>query len=313
MVVFSVTLFSIFKSDKFSPIDGFSSKIDFVKCQLQFLHCWLKFELLLSTQPGGFSYNCTKTAVVTLSRWYHALSSNKYFHIAEDFQMPRKLLLQHRGKSGLPLSQVHRISWSETSNTQFVIRPLKIYFVSRPNIDDCDFLQWKVPGWFLLPQRCSNPDIECLHQGRNHPYEQRGDRKNYPSRSSKLYNRWEASWLLHGSRLPSFALCGMGPLDQLWLFGTRWLENTNELDTNSMNFKLLTTMICLAIRVCYVPWYNSSALQVPPYYIPDTGRINWKFSISDFELFFNLTSPYLARKSMKTILARTCLSFKRCA
>ena len=45
----------------------------------------------------------------------------------------------------------------------------------------------------------------------------------------KLYNRWEASWLLHGSRLPSFALCGMGPLDQLWLFGTRWLENTNEL------------------------------------------------------------------------------------
>ena len=200
----------------------------------------------------------------------------------------------------------------ETSNTQ-VFRPLKIYFVSRPNIDDCDFLQWKVPGWFLLPQRCSNPDIECLHQGRNHPYEQRGDRKNYPSRSSKLYNRWEASWLLHGSRLPSFALCGMGPLDQLWLFGTRWLENTNELDTNSMNFKLLTTMICLAIRVCYVPWYHSSALQVPPYYIPDTGRINWKFSISDFELFFNLTSPYLARKSMKTILARTCLSFKRCA
>ena len=96
----------------------------------------------------------------------------------------------------------------------------------------------------------------------------------------KLYNRWEASWLLHGSRLPSFALCGMGPLDQLWLFGTRWLENTNELDANSMNYKLLTPMICLEVRVCYVPWYHSSALQVPPYYIPDTGRINWKFSIS---------------------------------
>ena len=186
MVVFSVTLFSMFKSDKFSPNYGFSSKIDFVKCwcQLQFLHCGLKFELLLSTQPGGFSYNCTKTAVVTLSRWYHALSSNKYFHIPENFQMPWKLLLQHRGKGGLPLSQVHRISWSETSNTQ-VFRPLKIQFVSRPNIDDCDFLQWEMPGWFLLPQCCSNPYIECLHQGRNHPYEQRGDRKNYPSREFK--------------------------------------------------------------------------------------------------------------------------------
>ena len=99
--------------------------------------------------------------------------------------MPRKLLLQHRGKGGLPLSQVHRISWSETSNTQ-VIRPLKIRLFSRPNIDDCDFLQWEMPGWFLLPQRCSNPYIECLHQGRNHPYEQRGDRKNYPNRELSL-------------------------------------------------------------------------------------------------------------------------------
>ena len=98
--------------------------------------------------------------------------------------MPRKLLLQHRGKGGLPLSQVHRISWSETSDTQ-VIRPLEIHFVSRPNIDDCDFLQWEMPGWFLLPQRCSNPYIECLHQGRNRPYEQRGDRKNHPSREIK--------------------------------------------------------------------------------------------------------------------------------
>ena len=169
-------------------------------CQLQFLHCWLKFELLLSTQPGGFSYNCTKTAVVTLSRWYHALSSNKYFHIPENFQMPWKLLLHHRGKGGLPLSQVHRISWSETSNTQ-VIRPLEIHFASRPNIDDFDFLQWEMPGWFLLPQRCSNPYIECLHQGRNRPYEQRGDRKNYPSRELSLVQNFTTGGRPHGSSM----------------------------------------------------------------------------------------------------------------
>ena len=226
--------------------------------------------------------------------------------------MPRKLLLQHRGKGGLPLSQVHRISWSETSNIQ-VIRPLEIHFVSRPNIDDCDFLQWEMPGWFLLPQCCSNPYIECLHQGRNRPYEQRGDRKNYPSRELSLVQNFTTGGRPHGSCMGRVCLPSPCAGWVLWIsYGC--LEQgdlkipMNYVDTNSINYKLLTTMICLALRVFYVPWYHSLALQVPPYYIPDTGRINWEFSISDFELFFNLKSPYLACKSMKTIWAKpVCL------
>merc|ERR1711973_585402 len=83
--------------------------------------------------------------------------------------------------------------------------------------------------------------------------------------SSKLYNRWEASWLQHGLRLPSFALCGMGPLDQLWLFGTRdgsfhilhnlchddalgaWDQRGTFLDASYLSL----SNICLLVVCCY--------------------------------------------------------------
>ena len=87
----------------------------------------------------------------------------------------------------------------------------------------------------------------------------------------------------------------------------------NYVDTNSI-YQLQTfdnnDMFGTTRILCTFYLYDHSlALQVPPYYIPDTGRINWKISISDFELFVNLKVTLLSLKIDENNLGKNLFVF----